>query len=99
MTRRQSFASTSGNAAFWISSRRTSYRFTLRILTGPFSHAMLSSMETIYDVVRLLVAKARPMLTDGEIALAHKIIDAHEAAHPVTVPGPEEGDAGAEAHG
>jgi len=43
---------------------------------------MLSIMETIYDVLRLLVSKARPMLTDAEIELAHKVIDAHEAAVP-----------------
>jgi hypothetical protein len=59
---------------------------------------MLSSMETVIDVIRLLVAKARPALTDGEIALAHKILDDHEAAAKGLTPDPE-GDAGAEAHG
>ena len=60
---------------------------------------MLSSMETIYDVLRLLVAKARPVLTDVEIHAAQKIIDSHEAAHPVTPAPDQEGDAGGEAHG
>jgi hypothetical protein len=91
MTRRQSFISGSGNAALLIRSRSTSYRFTLRILMVPFSNAMLSSMETIYDVLRLLVAKGRPVLTDAEIALAHEIIDRHEAAAPV----PDDAKAGA----
>lgn len=57
---------------------------------------MLSNMETIYDVLRLLVAKARPVLTDVEIHAAQKIIDSHEAAHPVT-PAAEGGE-DAEAH-
>jgi hypothetical protein len=44
---------------------------------------MLAIMETIYDVLRLLVAKSRGALTDAELELARKIIDGHEAARPV----------------
>lgn len=57
---------------------------------------MLAIMTTIYDVLRLLVAKARPVLADAEIALAHKIINDHEEAYPVTLV-PDEGVPGAEA--
>lgn len=56
---------------------------------------MLSSMETIFDVLRLLVAKARPVLTDAEITAAHKIIDDHEAKGQGLDPAaPEGGDGG-----
>lgn len=44
---------------------------------------MLSLMESIYDVLRLLVSKGRGVLTDTEIAAAHAIIDRHEEARPV----------------
>lgn len=44
---------------------------------------MLSSMETIYDVLRLLVSKARGTVTDREIELATAVIDRHEKAVPV----------------
>lgn len=69
---------------------------------APFCNAMLLVMETIYDVLRLLVSKSTGILADAEIALAHKIIDAHEAAAPVpaetTATGAESGG-DAEAHG
>jgi hypothetical protein len=55
---------------------------------------MMAAMETIYDVLRLLVNKARPVLTDAEIHLAQDIINRHEAAVPA--PAAETG-AGADA--
>lgn len=44
---------------------------------------MLSSMETIYDVLRLLVTKARGVISDRDIELAQEIIARHEKAAPV----------------
>jgi len=41
---------------------------------------MIRGMETIYDVFRTLVSKARHTLTDTEVEQALAVIDAHEAA-------------------
>lgn len=49
---------------------------------------MLSSMETIYDVLRLLVSKARGAISDREIDLAHEIISAHEDGHKAAAAAP-----------
>ena len=47
-------------------------------------------METIYDVFRLLLNASRNMLSDAEIAAAHKIID---KADPAVETPPEKTDA------
>jgi hypothetical protein len=61
---------------------------------------MLSSMETIYDVLRLLVSKARGTITDREIELAQTLIDRHEkAAHVRLLAGDDAEADHAEANG
>jgi hypothetical protein len=55
-------------------------------------------METIYDVLKLLVTRGRGVLTDAEIALATEIIEKHEAAAPAPAPAEEEVTGDAEAH-
>ena len=50
-------------------------------------------MEDIYDVLKLLVTKARPHLTDAEIELATRIVDKHQATFPVAAKGKVNGDA------
>lgn len=61
---------------------------------------MLSVMETIYDVLRLLVTKARGTISDREIELATALIDRHEKAAPVPAKakGDVEAGSGAEAN-
>ena len=57
---------------------------------------MLAAMEDIYDVLKLLVTRARPHLTDAEIELATRIVEKHQAASPVPAKAKVGGDAEAD---
>ena len=54
---------------------------------------MLVAMEDIYDVLKLLVARARGQLSDAEIELATQIVEKHQATVPVPAKAKVDGDA------
>lgn len=54
---------------------------------------MLGTMEDIYDVLKLLVTRARGVLSDQEIELATRIVEKHQAASPVPAKAKVGGDA------
>lgn len=54
---------------------------------------MLGTMEDIYDVLKLLVTRARGALSDQEIELATRIVEKHQAASPVPAKAKVGGDA------
>lgn len=54
---------------------------------------MLVAMEDIYDVLKLLVTRARGVLSDQEIELATRIVEKHQAVSPVPAKAKVGGDA------
>jgi hypothetical protein len=47
---------------------------------------MIPGMENIYDVLRLLVNRARASVADGDIEKALQLVGQHEAAAPAPAP-------------